>query len=110
LIEEYQAGMQAISSAVFAVDALYGVIAGMITVPEAEIARRKQRNDGRAVWVADAIIRASARMPNDVRKAVPPPAVDASGHSRTVCPSPGVLRRWQSASVLGFGTKRPMPT
>ena len=70
LIEEYQAGMQAISSAVFAVDALYGVIAGMITVPEAEIPRRKQRNDGRAVWVADAIIRASARMPNDVRKAV----------------------------------------
>jgi len=69
LVEEYQAGMQAISSAVFA-DALYGVIAGMITVPEAEIARRKQRNDGRAVWVADAIIRASARMPNDVRKAV----------------------------------------
>jgi hypothetical protein len=70
LIEEYQAGLQAISSAVFAVDALYGVIAGMITIPEAEIARRKQRNDGRAVWVADAIIRASARMPNDVRKAV----------------------------------------
>jgi len=70
LIEEYQAGLQAISSAVFAVDALYGVIAGMITVPEAGIARRKQRQDGRAVWVADAIIRASARMPNDVRKAV----------------------------------------
>lgn len=70
LIEEYQAGLQAISSAVFAVDALYGAIARMITVPEAEIARRKQRNDGRAVWVADAIIRASARMPNDVRKAV----------------------------------------
>ncbi len=70
LIEEYQAGLQAISSAVFAVDAMYGVIAGMIAVPEAEIARRKQRNDGRAVWVADAIIRASARMPNDARKAV----------------------------------------
>jgi hypothetical protein len=70
LIEEYQAGLQATSSAVFALDALNGVIFRMITVPEAEIARRKQRNDGRAVWVADAIIRASARMPNDVRKAL----------------------------------------
>jgi hypothetical protein len=70
LIEEYQAGMQAISSAVFALDALYGVIAGMINIPEPEIARRKQRNDGRAVWVADAIIRTSKRMPNDVRKAM----------------------------------------
>lgn len=70
LIEEYQAGLQAISSAVFALDALYGVIAEMITIPEAEMARRKQRNDGRAVWVADAIIRTSKRMPNDVRKAV----------------------------------------
>ena len=70
LIEEYQAGLQAISSTVFALDALYGVIEKMITVPEAEKARRKQRKDGRAVWVADAIIRASARMPNDVRKTV----------------------------------------
>jgi len=65
LIEEYQAGLQAISSAVFSLDAMYGVISRMIDVPEAEIARRKQKNDGRAVWVADAIIRASARMPND---------------------------------------------
>ena len=70
LIEEYQAGLQAISSAVFSLDAFYGVISRMITVPEAEIAGRKRRNDGRAVWVADAIIRASARMPNDVRKTV----------------------------------------
>lgn len=70
LVEEYQASMQAISSTVFALDALYGVIAEMITVPEAEKARRKQRNDGRAVWVSDAIIRASSRMPNDVRKTV----------------------------------------
>jgi len=68
LIEEYQAGLQAISSTVFALDALYGVITPMIPAPEAEKARRNQRNDGRAVWVADAIIRASARMPNDVRK------------------------------------------
>jgi hypothetical protein len=34
--------------------------------------------------------------------------VDASGHPRTVCLRPGVLRRWQSAPVLGFGTKRPI--
>ena len=32
----------------------------------------------------------------------------ASGHPRTVCPGPGMLRRWQSASVLGFRTKRPL--
>lgn len=33
--------------------------------------------------------------------------MDASRHPRTVCPGPGMLRRWQSASVLGFGKKRP---
>lgn len=70
LIEEYQACLQAISAAVFALDAFYGVISGMGTVPETEKAKRIQRKDGRAVWVADAIIRASARMPNEVRKAV----------------------------------------
>ncbi len=35
--------------------------------------------------------------------------VDASRHSRTVCPRSGVLLRWQSAPRLGFGTKRPTP-
>jgi len=30
-----------------------------------------------------------------------------SGRPRTVCRRPRVLRRWQSAAVLGFGTKRP---
>ena len=34
--------------------------------------------------------------------------MDASGHLRTVCPRPGMLRRWQSTPVLGFGTKRPL--
>jgi hypothetical protein len=33
--------------------------------------------------------------------------VDASGPPWTVCPRLGLLRRWQSRSVLGFGTKRP---
>lgn len=68
LIEEYRACLQATSAAVFALDAFYGVIREFITVPEAEQDARRQRNDGRAVWVADAILRASSRMPNDVRK------------------------------------------
>jgi hypothetical protein len=35
-----------------------------------------------------------------------PTAVDTGRRPRTVCPRPGVLRRWQSAPELGFGTKR----
>jgi hypothetical protein len=66
--EEYQASLQAISAAVFALDAFYGVLDGMITIPETERAARTQRGVGRAIWVADAIIRATARMPNSVRK------------------------------------------
>jgi hypothetical protein len=65
---EYQAGLQAISSAVFALDALYSVISGMITISEAEKEKRRVRNHGRAVWVSDAMLRASAGMTNDVRK------------------------------------------
>lgn len=34
--------------------------------------------------------------------------VDASGRPRTVCRRPRVLGRWQSAPVVGFGTKRPV--
>lgn len=68
LVAEYQASLQAISSSVFALDALYGVISAMITVPEADKASRIERKAGRAVWVADAVVRASARMPNDVAK------------------------------------------
>lgn len=43
LIEEYRACLQAISAAVFALDAFYGVIAGMVPVPGAEKAARKRR-------------------------------------------------------------------
>ncbi len=66
--EEYQASLQTISAAVFALDAFYGVLDGMIHIPDTERAARTQRRDGRAIWVADAIIRATGRMPNDVRK------------------------------------------
>lgn len=66
--EEYQASLQAISAAVFALDAFYGVLDGMISIPETEKAARTRRGDGRAIWVADAIIRATARMPNNVRR------------------------------------------
>jgi hypothetical protein len=38
----------------------------------------------------------------------PPTAVDASGHARTVCRRPHMLRRWQPAPQLGFGMKRPV--
>jgi hypothetical protein len=70
VVAEYQAGLQAISSAVFALDALYGVIAHMIIIPKVEVEARKLKDEGRAVAVADAILRASARMPNEARKLV----------------------------------------
>ena len=64
LTEEFQASLQAISAAVFGLDGFYGVSRDMVKVPKAA---RKAGGVGRAVWVADAIIRAS-RMPNNVRK------------------------------------------
>jgi len=67
LAEEFQASLQTIAAAVFALDAFYGVICHMINVPKADKLARRQRRAGRAVWVADAIGRAS-RTPNDVRK------------------------------------------
>jgi hypothetical protein len=70
LVQEYQAALQTISAAVFALDAFYGVISRMVTVPEQEKIARQTRNDGRAVWVADAVIRASAGMPNGTRQAI----------------------------------------
>jgi hypothetical protein len=65
LTEEFQASLQAIAAAVFGLDAFYGVICEMVNIPDAE--KDARRRAGRAVWVADAIGRAS-RMPNDVRK------------------------------------------
>jgi hypothetical protein len=70
LVQEYQASLQTISAAVFALDAFYGVISGMVTVPEQEKVARQTSNAGRAVWVVDAIIRASAGMPNSARQAL----------------------------------------
>jgi len=61
--------LQAIAAAVFGLDAFYGVIREMVNISEAESDGRQRRRAGRAVWVADAIGRAS-RMPNDVRKAM----------------------------------------
>jgi hypothetical protein len=70
LVEEYQASLQTISAAVFALDAFYGVISRMVTISEQEKMARQASNDGRAVWVADAIFRASAGMPNGTRQAL----------------------------------------
>lgn len=69
LSEEFQSSLQAISGAVFALDAFYGVIESMIRIPDSVRASRQRNNEGRAVWVSDAIGRAS-RLPNDMRKSV----------------------------------------
>lgn len=67
LANEFHAALQAISAAVFALDAFYGVISEMVPLSDAEKEARRRSRAGRAVWVADAIGRA-ARMPNEVRK------------------------------------------
>jgi hypothetical protein len=67
LADEFQAALQTISAAVFALDAFYGVISGMVPLSDAVKEARRRSRAGRAVWVADAIGRA-ARMPNEVRK------------------------------------------
>ncbi len=69
LEEEFQGSLQAISAAVFALDAFYGVIHTMIPLDKSEKDARQQNNTARAAWVADAILRAS-RMPNQVGKTV----------------------------------------
>ena len=70
LADEFQAALQTISASVFALDAFYGVINEMVPpLSASEKDARRRSRAGRAVWVADAIGRAS-RMPNDVRKAM----------------------------------------
>jgi hypothetical protein len=69
LDEEFQGALQAISAAVFALDAFYGVIHAMIVLGKSEKEARQQNGVGRATWVADAICRAS-RMPNKAKKTV----------------------------------------
>jgi hypothetical protein len=69
LNEEFQGSLQAISAAVFSLDAFYGVIHNMIVVQESEKKARQHKGTGRAKWVADAICRASC-MPNEARKTV----------------------------------------
>jgi hypothetical protein len=44
---------------------------------------------------------------NQVSNKSPPTTADASGHRRTVRPRSDVSRPWQTASRVGFGTKRP---
>jgi hypothetical protein len=70
LEEEFQGSLQAISAAVFALDAFYGVIHTMIPLDKSEKDARQQNNTARAAWVADAVLRAS-RMPNQVEKQYP---------------------------------------
>ena len=63
LADEFSGSLQAILAAVFALDAFYGVIQGMVVVPQAEKEARRRNQVGRYVWVADALNRAS-RMSN----------------------------------------------
>jgi hypothetical protein len=69
LDEEFQGSLQTISAAVFALDAFYGAIHTMISLSQSEKDARQQNNAGRAVWVADAVLRAS-RIPNEAAKTV----------------------------------------
>jgi hypothetical protein len=89
LAEEFSGSLQAISAAVFALDAFYGVIQSMVVVPEAEKEARRRNRAGRDVWVADAINRAS-RMPSHVARTLRQSihtayqARDGAVHPRTV--------------------------
>lgn len=67
LTAEFKASLQAVTTSVIALDGFYGAIRDMVPVPPAIAEKRQQNEAGRAVWVADAIIRAS-RMPNAIRK------------------------------------------
>ena len=67
LTSEFKASLQVMTASVIALDGFYGAIRDMVPVPLAIADERRQNQAGRAVWVADAIIRAS-RMPNAVRK------------------------------------------
>jgi len=69
LAAEFHAALQAISSAVFALDAFYGVIRDMVPLSQTEKDARRRSRASRAAWVADAIGRV-ARMPNANRKAM----------------------------------------
>ena len=69
LNEEFQGSLQAISAAVFSLDAFYGVIHTMIVLQESEKKAHQHKRTSRAKWVADAIGRASC-MPNEARKTV----------------------------------------
>lgn len=69
LTAEFRASLQAITASVIALDGFYGAIRDMVPVPPATADERRQNQAGRAVWVADAIIRAS-RMPNAVRRSL----------------------------------------
>ncbi len=69
LTAEFRASLQAITASVIALDGFYGAIRDMVPVPPVTADERRQNQAGRAVWVADAIIRAS-RMPNAVRRSL----------------------------------------
>jgi len=67
LNEEFHGAIQTISSAVFALDAFYGIISTKIPIDQSEKEARRRKNSGRAVWVADAIGR-SSRISNENKK------------------------------------------
>ena len=67
LTAEFKASLQAVAASVIALDGFYGAIRDMVPISPTIADERRQNQAGRAVWVADAIIRAS-RMPNAVRK------------------------------------------
>jgi hypothetical protein len=67
ITDEFKASLQTMTASVIALDGFYGAICDMVPVSPAVREERQRKESGRAVWVADAIIRAS-RMPGAVQK------------------------------------------
>lgn len=67
LTSEFKASLQTMTASVIALDGFYGAICDMVPVSPAIREERQRKDSGRAVWVADTIIRAS-RMPGTVQK------------------------------------------
>ncbi len=69
LTQEFKASLQAMTAGAIALDGFYGAIRDMVPIPPAVREERRQKESGRAVWVADTIIRAS-RMPGPVQRTI----------------------------------------